>query len=76
MKFVDGKAAPAALERASQVPGFRFIPVYGLKAVGKPRLVQEFIRGNKAMPNESISMGTISPAAPGEAQGRAANVAH
>jgi len=49
MRFVDRESELAVLERAFAGAGFRFIPVYGRRRIGKTRLVQEFIEGKQAI---------------------------
>src|SRR3990172_8994591 len=46
MRFVDRQEELGFLEQEYGQPSFRFIPLYGRRRVGKPRLVREFI-GNK-----------------------------
>lgn len=49
MNFVNRKEELAFLERCHSATGFQFVPLYGRRRVGKTRLVQEFIRGKRAL---------------------------
>lgn len=49
MNFVNRQAELAFLERCHAAAGFQFVPLYGRRRVGKTRLVQEFMRGKRAL---------------------------
>jgi hypothetical protein len=49
MEFVNRKAELSILEKHYREDGFRFIPVYGRRRIGKTRLIQEFIKGKDAV---------------------------
>ena len=49
MNFVNRTEELRFLERCYAAAGFQFVPLYGRRRVGKTRLVQEFMRGKRAM---------------------------
>jgi uncharacterized protein len=49
MNFVNRWEELAFLERCHASTGFQFVPLYGRRRVGKTRLVQEFMRGKRAL---------------------------
>ncbi len=49
MDFVNRKEELAFLERCHAATGFQFVPLYGRRRIGKTRLVQEFMRGKRAL---------------------------
>lgn len=49
MKFVNRQDELASLEKIHRTGGFQFVPIYGRRRVGKTRLIQEFIKGKKAL---------------------------
>jgi hypothetical protein len=49
LKFINRQSELSFLEKLYNAPGFQFVPVYGRRRIGKTRLVQEFIKGKKAI---------------------------
>ncbi len=49
MNFVNRREELAFLERCHDATGFQFVPLYGRRRVGKTRLIQEFMRGKRAL---------------------------
>lgn len=49
MKFVNRQSELTFFEKTWRLSGFHFVPVYGRRRIGKTRLVQEFIKGKKAV---------------------------
>ena len=49
LRFVNRQDELAFLKKIHGSGGFRFVPLYGRRRVGKTRLVQEFIQGKKAI---------------------------
>jgi len=49
LKFINRQSELSFLEKLCKAPGFQFVPVYGRRRIGKTRLVQEFIKGKKAI---------------------------
>lgn len=49
MKFINRQSELSFLEKLYDAPVFQFVPIYGRRRIGKTRLVQEFIKGKKAI---------------------------
>lgn len=49
MKFVNRQNKLSFLEKNYHTTGFKFIPIYGRRRIGKTRLIQEFIKDKKAI---------------------------
>lgn len=47
--FIGRKKELAELERRHAQPGFQFPVIYGRRRIGKTRLIQEFLRGKRAV---------------------------
>lgn len=49
MRFVNRQDELSFLEKVNSNDGFQFVPIYGRRRIGKTRLVQEFIKGKRAI---------------------------
>jgi len=49
LRFVDRQNELSFLEKSFQAEGFRFVPIYGRRRIGKTRLIQEFIKDKRAI---------------------------
>ena len=47
--FIGRTKELAELERRYAQPGFQFPVIYGRRRIGKTRLIQEFLRGKRAV---------------------------